>query len=158
FDARVEDAVTAATQRIRVRALMSMVVITLVFSSIGVILWIGGHDVLSGDVTPGQLSSFIFYAILVSGAVGAISEVTSDLQRAAAAAERIFELLEVKPEIAAPDNPLPMPQPAQGAIRFTGITFFYPSRPDHAALKNFDLAVRAGEKLAVVGPSGAGKT
>lgn len=158
FSARVEDAVTSAMLRIRARALMSMIVIVLVFSAIGVILWIGGHDVLSGRVTAGQLSSFIFYAILVAGSVGAISEVSGDLQRAAGATERIFELLAVPPAIKAPDLPQPLPMPVRGALTFESITFAYPSRPTQPALQGLDLAVAAGEQLAVVGSSGAGKT
>jgi ATP-binding cassette subfamily B protein len=158
FQTRLEESVATAMLRIRARALMSMLVITLVFSAIGVILWIGGHDVLAGHVTPGQLSSFIYYAIAVSGAVGAISDVMGDLQRAAGAAERIFELLEVKPEIAAPPVPRAMPQPIQGNIRFDTVTFTYPSRPEQPALHNLNLTVKAGERLAIVGPSGAGKT
>lgn len=158
FHARVEDAVATAMQRIRARALMSMLVILLVFSAIGGILWVGGHDVLDGKVTPGQLSSFIFYAIIVAGAVGAISEVMGDLQRAAGAAERIFELQTIVPEITAPAIPRPMPQPVLGNIRFEAVTFAYPSRPEQHALSNLNLTVRAGERLALVGPSGAGKT
>lgn len=158
FHARVEDAVSAAMLRIHARALMSMLVILLVFSAIGGILWIGGHDVLSGSVTPGQLSSFIFYAIIVSGAVGAISEVMGDLQRAAGAAERIFELLSIIPDITAPPTPQQMPKPVQGRIHFDAVTFAYPSRQDQPALQDLNLEVRAGERLAIVGPSGAGKT
>lgn len=158
FQTRLEESVATAMLRIRARALMSMLVITLVFSAIGGVLWIGGHDVLAGRVTPGQLSSFIYYAIAVSGAVGAISDVMGDLQRAAGAAERIFELLAVKPEIAAPAVPQLMPQPVQGNIRFDGVTFTYPSRPEQPALSNLNLTVNAGERLAIVGPSGAGKT
>lgn len=158
FGNRVEEAVASAMQRIRARALMSMIVIVLVFSSIGVILWIGGHDVLSGRVTAGQLSSFIFYAILVAGSVGAISEVSGDLQRASGATERIFELLAVPPAIQAPELPHPLPVPVRGALTFESITFAYPSRPTQPALQGLTLAVAAGEQLAIVGSSGAGKT
>ncbi|MGB4101105.1 MAG: ABC transporter transmembrane domain-containing protein [Alphaproteobacteria bacterium] len=158
FFGKVEDSVTTAMQRIRARALMSMLVILLVFSAIGGILWVGGHDVLAGRVTPGQLSSFIFYAIVVAGAVGAISEVMGELQRAAGAAERIFEILTVVPEISAPTIPRLLPNPVLGNIRFDAVTFAYPSRPEQPAISNLNLAVRAGERLALVGPSGAGKT
>jgi len=158
FGSRVEEALDSAMQRIRARALMSMIVIVLVFSSIGIILWIGGHDVLSGRVTAGQLSSFIFYAILVAGAVGAISEVSSDLQRASGATERIFELLAVPPDIKAPEQPKPLPIPVRGALAFNAITFAYPSRLEQPALRRLNLDVAAGEKLAIVGSSGAGKT
>ncbi len=137
---------------------MSMCVITLVFSAIVIILWIGGHDVIAGKVTAGQLTSFIFYAIVVAGSVGAISEVSADLQRAAGATERIFELLVATPDIAAPANPLTLPLPFQGRILFRNVTFAYPSRPALPALHNLTLAVAPGEKLALVGSSGAGKT
>jgi ATP-binding cassette, subfamily B, bacterial len=158
FSERVEQAVNTAMLRIRARALMSMLVIMLVFSAIGVILWIGGHDVLAGTVTAGQLSSFIFYAVLVAGAVGAISEVSADLQRAAGATERIFELLAIVPEIAAPIMPLVLSPPVRGALAFQGLTFAYPTRLEQPALQNFALQVAAGETVAVVGSSGAGKT
>mgnify|MGYP003386686810 CR=1 FL=1 len=158
FSNRVEDALGSAMLRIRARALMSMIVIVLIFSAIGVILWIGGHDVLSGRVTAGQLSSFIFYAILVAGSVGAISEVSGDLQRASGATERIFELLAVPPAIKAPEQPLPLPTPVRGALAFEDISFAYPSRLEQPALHGLNLAVAAGEQLAIVGSSGAGKT
>ncbi len=158
FNQKVEEALAAALQRIRARALMSMCVITLVFSAIVIILWIGGHDVIAGKVTAGQLTSFIFYAIVVAGSVGAISEVSADLQRAAGATERIFELLVATPDIAAPANPLTLPLPFQGRILFRDVTFAYPSRPALPALHNLTLAIAPGEKLALVGSSGAGKT
>ncbi len=158
FTTRVEEALQAAMQRIRARALMSMIVIVLVFSAIGVILWIGGHDVLTGAITAGQLSSFIFYSIIVAGAVGAVSEVSGDLQRAAGATERIFEILAVEPDIAAPAQPVPLPTPVRGALAFDSITFAYPSRRETPALRGLSLQIGAGEKLALVGSSGAGKT
>jgi ATP-binding cassette subfamily B protein len=133
-------------------------VILLVFGAVGVILWIGGHDVVAGRLSPGQLSAFVFYAVIVAGAVGTISEVIGDLQRAAGATERLFELLAIEPEIRAPANPVPMPVPARGTVSFESVTFSYPSRPDAAALAEFSLTVTPGEKLALVGPSGAGKT
>ncbi|MEJ0062867.1 MAG: ABC transporter transmembrane domain-containing protein [Alphaproteobacteria bacterium] len=158
FYACVEDATAAAMRRIRARALMSMLVIALVFSAIGMVLWAGGHDVLTGRMTAGQLSSFIFYAVLVAGAVGALSEVMGDLHQAAGATERIFELLAVAPAIAAPPSPMPMPEPPRGSIDFKDVTFSYPSRPSQPALQELGFAVQAGERLALVGPSGAGKT
>ncbi len=158
FGARVESAFTTARQRIRQRAFLVASVILLVFGAVGVILWIGGHDVLAGRISPGQLSAFVFYAVIVAGAVGAISEVIGDLQRAAGATERLFELLEVDSGIRSPANPVPLPVPARGTVEFRDVTFHYPSRPDTAALADFSLAVSAGEKVALVGPSGAGKT
>jgi ATP-binding cassette, subfamily B, bacterial len=158
FFARVEDAVTTAMQRIRSRALLTMAVILLVFSAIVFIMWIGGHDVLSGTISPGELSAFVFYAVLVAGAVGAISEVIGDVQRAAGAVERIFELLDTVPAIKIASTALPLPQPVRGAVQFKEVGFSYPSRPHQPALSQLSLDVRPGEKLAIVGPSGAGKT
>jgi ATP-binding cassette subfamily B protein len=158
FSARVEAAFATAVRRVRQRALLVAAVIVLVFGAVGVILWIGGHDVVAGRLSAGQLSAFVFYAVLVAGAVGSISEVVGDLQRAAGATERLFELLAVEPEIRAPAQPVPMPSPGRGTVAFDDVTFHYPSRPDSPALDRFSLDVRASEKVALVGPSGAGKT
>jgi len=158
FGKRVELAFATAVQRISQRALLVAAVIMLVFGAVGVMLWIGGHDVIAGRLTPGQLSAFVFYAVLVASAVGTISEVIGDLQRAAGATERLFELLAIEPAIAVPAQPLALPHPARGTVALHGVTFHYPSRPDTAALSEFTLDVAAGEKVALVGPSGAGKT
>jgi ATP-binding cassette subfamily B protein len=158
FAARVETAFATAVRRVRQRALLVAAVIVLVFGAVGVILWIGGHDVVAGRLSAGQLSAFVFYAVLVAGAVGSISEVIGDLQRAAGATERLFELLAVEPAISAPANPTRMPAPGRGAVSFDAVTFAYPARPDAPALERFSLDVRASEKVALVGPSGAGKT
>ena len=158
FAARVEEAFTTAVRRIGARALLTAVVIALVFGAVSLILWKGGHDVLAGEISGGELSAFVFYAIVVAGAAGALSEVIGDLQRAAGATERLMELLATEPDIAAPADPKPLPVPARGAARFEDVVFKYPSRPDRSALDGFDLEVRPGEKLAIVGPSGAGKT
>ena len=158
FDARVDSAFGTAVRRVRQRALLVAAVIVLVFGAVGVILWIGGHDVVAGRLSAGQLSAFVFYAVLVAGAVGSISEVIGDLQRAAGATERLFELLAVEPEISAPADPRRMPTQGRGAVAFEAVTFAYPARPDAPALERFSLDVRASEKVALVGPSGAGKT
>jgi ATP-binding cassette subfamily B protein len=158
FAARVEAAFDTAVLRVRQRALLVAAVIVLVFGAVGVILWIGGHDVVTGRLSPGQLSAFVFYAVLVAGAVGSISEVIGDLQRAAGATERLLELLTVEPAIRPPADPVSMPVRGRGTVTFDGVTFNYPSRPDTRALDAFSLDVRASERIALVGPSGAGKT
>ncbi len=158
FAGLAENAFAIAVRRIRARALLTAIVIMLVFGAVGTILWVGGHDVIAGRITPGDLSAFVFYAIVVAGSVGAISEVIGDLQRAAGAAERLLELLHTEPRIAAPASPQPLPDPPRGAVAFEAVRFHYPARPEIAALDGFDLTVEPGETVALVGPSGAGKT
>ena len=158
FGQRIEAAFDAARQRIRVRASLISAVIVLVFAGVGIILWIGGHDVLAGELTAGELSAFVFYAAMVASAAAALSEVIGDLQRGAGAAERLVEILDTEPEVVAPPHPLVFPQPAPGAVEFDAVSFSYPSRPATAAMADFTLCVASGEKLALVGPSGAGKS
>jgi ATP-binding cassette subfamily B protein len=158
FAAHTEQAFATALRRISARATLTAFVLILVFGAVSLILWIGGHDVLAGRITGGELSAFVFYAVVVAGAAGAISEVIGDLQRAVGATERLLELLATEPDIAAPAVPQPLPSPARGEIRFEQVNFRYPSRPDRLTIDHLDLAVRPGEKLAIVGPSGAGKT
>ncbi len=158
FGGLVHDGLKTAVQRIFWRAILAAIVITLVFSSVSMVLWVGGHDVLVGNISAGQLSAFIFYAIVVAGAVGALSEVGGDLQRAAGAAERLTEIMQQKSDIVSPENPVYLSQPVQAAIEFSHVHFAYPSRPDTWALQDIDLKIKPGEKLALVGPSGAGKT
>ena len=158
FAARVGQSFDVAVARIRVRALLTAVVILLAFGAIAFVLWIGGYDVIEGRMTGGELSAFVFYAVLTAFAVGTISEVFGDLQRAAGAAERLLELLATEPDIAAPARPLPFPAPPQGRVELDHVTFHYPSRPERSSLADFSLVVEPGETVALVGPSGAGKT
>ncbi|HVY98761.1 MAG TPA: ABC transporter transmembrane domain-containing protein [Dongiaceae bacterium] len=158
FADRVEQAFSTSMRRIRARSILTAVVIVLVLGSISTILWIGGHDVVGARLTGGALTQFVFYAIVVASSLGAVSEVMADLQRAAGAMERIRELLNTEPTVVAPAAPKPLAQPIRGAAAFDNVTFRYPSRPETSALDGFSLAVRPGEKVAIVGPSGAGKT
>ncbi|MGE3510169.1 MAG: ABC transporter transmembrane domain-containing protein [Vicinamibacterales bacterium] len=158
FSARIEAAFATARRRIRVRAGLVSAVILLVFSAIGIILWVGGHDVLAGTLSAGELSAFVFYAAMVASSVGALSEVIGDLQRGAGAAERIVELLASPVSVATARVPVALPSPPRGDVRFENVGFAYPSRPETAALDGFSLGIRGGEKVALVGPSGAGKS
>jgi ATP-binding cassette subfamily B protein len=158
FGGLIERGFATALARIRNRATLVAVVLVLVFGAISLILWVGGHDVLAGRITPGQLSAFVFYAALVGGSVGALSESWGDLQRAAGATERLLELLEARPDVAVPPAPTPLPEQPRGEIAFEAVNFRYPSRPDTPALDAFSLTVAPGESVALVGPSGAGKT
>ncbi|HMM77293.1 MAG TPA: ABC transporter transmembrane domain-containing protein [Gammaproteobacteria bacterium] len=158
FTDRVEAQFGTARRRILVRAAMIAAVILLSFSAIGAILWVGGHDVVAGRLSPGDLSAFVFYSVMVAGGVGAIAEVWGELQRAAGAAERLVELLATASAITAPPAAQELPVPPRGAVRFEAVSFSYPTRPAAPALHDFSLAVAAGEKVALVGPSGAGKT
>jgi len=157
FAGHVESALQAALGRIRTRAFLTALVITLVFGAIVTVLWVGGKDVLAGEISPGQLSAFVFYSVIVAGAVGAISEVVADLQRAAGAADRLQELLEMQPEIISPSPAIPAPQ-GQGQITFDHVSFHYPTRPDKPAIHDFTLEIGSGQTVALVGLSGAGKT
>jgi ATP-binding cassette, subfamily B, bacterial len=158
FGERAEAAFAVARRRIAMRAILTFLVILLAFGAIAIILWIGGRDVVAGRISAGDLSAFVFYAVVVAGAVGTLSEVWGDLQRAAGAAERIVELLDTEPEIVAPPHPARLPSPACGAVAFEDVVFRYPARPDRSALAGFSLTITPGETVALVGASGAGKT
>ena len=154
-----ENAFDIAHARIRQRAWLSTMAITLVMGAVGVVIWIGGLDVIYGRITPGELAAFLFYSLLVGIAAGAISEVIGELQRAAGSAARLFELLQTRSEFQRPvDLPEQFPQPVKGEIRLEHLTFSYPGRSAQPALQDVCLEVRAGETLAIVGPSGAGKS
>jgi ATP-binding cassette, subfamily B, bacterial len=158
FGERAEAAFAVARRRVAMRAILTFLVILLAFGAIAIILWIGGRDVVAGRISAGDLSAFVFYAVVVAGAVGTLSEVWGDLQRAAGAAERIVELLDTEPEIVAPPHPARLPSPACGAVAFEDVVFRYPARPDRSALAGFSLTITPGETVALVGASGAGKT
>ena len=158
FAGLTERAFDAARRRIVVRSVLSAIVIFLVFSSIVAVLWIGARDVRGGTMTPGELVQFVIYAVMVAGSVAALSEIWGELQRAAGATERMVELLHAEDAIRDPDAPVVPPAPARGEIAFGDVTFRYPARPDAPALFDVGLRVRPGETVALVGPSGAGKT
>lgn len=158
YGRRVEEAFVAARARIFQRALLTGFALFITFTAVGIILWQGGHDVLAGRMSPGELTAFVFYALIAAGAIAALAEVAGEVQRAAGAAERLLELLAAQPTIAAPEHPLALPKPLEGRVAFEQVTFAYPSRRDQPAVEDISVVLQPGERVALVGPSGAGKS
>jgi ATP-binding cassette, subfamily B, bacterial len=158
FGGEVEQAYEAARTSTQARAVLTAIIIFIVFTSVVAILWIGSHDVLTGTISPGRLGQFVLYAAFAAAGLGQLSEVWGEVSAASGAAERLFEILRVTPEIARPIAPRALPKPSRGDVSFENVSFAYPMRPDALAVERVSFAVRAGEKVAIVGPSGAGKS
>ena len=158
FRRAMDRAFNAANDRAKARAGLTAIAMFLVFASVVGVLWYGAQDVLSGSMTGGTLGQFVLYAVFAAAAVGGLSDVWGEVAQAAGAAERLGELLEARSEIQSPPHPTPMPQPARGEIAFSNVRFAYPLRPDTDALDAVSFTVKPGERVALVGPSGAGKT
>ena len=158
FARAVEQAFEAARQSALSRAVLTAIVIFLVFASVVLVLWVGAQDVLSGQMSAGRLGQFVLYAAFAAGGLGELSQVWGEISQAAGAAERLFEILRTPSQVALPAHPVKLPQPARGEVEFEAVTFFYPTRPQAPALDRVTFLIRAGEKVAIVGPSGAGKS
>jgi ATP-binding cassette subfamily B protein len=158
FAGHVENAFEVALKRVKTNAYLITIVMTLVFLAIGAMIWVGGRDVINGSMTPGELTAFIVYAVMVATAVAAISGVVSELQRAAGALERLIELLYAKNEISAPISPKHFDGKPKGSLVIDKVCFSYPSRPESMAINNVSFVIHPGENVALVGPSGAGKS
>ena len=157
YGQRVEQAFSSAVERTQQRAWLTGIAMLVVFTAVGLMLWQGGQAVLAGTMSAGELSAFIFYAVLAAGAIATLAEVAGDVQRAAGVAERLLELLDTQPAIQSPTNANDLPKPLRGEIRLVSVSFTYPGR-EAPALETFDLHIQPGERVAVVGPSGAGKS
>jgi len=157
YGQRVEQAFGSAVERTQQRAWLTGIAMLVVFTAVGLMLWQGGQAVLDGTMSPGELSAFIFYAVLAAGAIATLAEVAGDVQRAAGAAERLLELLDTQPTIQSPAQPQDLPRPSQGDIALENVSFTYPGR-ETPALVDFDLHIQPGERVAIVGPSGSGKS
>jgi ATP-binding cassette subfamily B protein len=158
FGEAVEDSFRAAVRRTKTRSTLTAIATMLVFGAITFVLWMGAHSVVRGEMTGGQLGQFLLYAVYVAIAAASLSEMWGEVQRAAGAMERLVELQQAAPTIVAPSDPVALPTPGRGEIRFERVWFRYPSRPESTALADFDLSIRPGETVAFVGPSGAGKS
>ena len=158
FAGAVEKAFEAARSSFTARAVLIAFVIFMVFGSITGVLWVGASDVMAGRLTAGTLTQFLIFSVMAAGALAALSEVWSELLAAAGAAERLAELMDTAPQIAAPAHPLALPEPARGTVEFRDVSFAYPARPDLAVVRDLSLSIRAGETVALVGASGAGKS